>query len=235
MSERRFRDLEQALIREGVAVWHARRAILEMEGHFERLVEDALARGETSQDARRIAHEALGEDRELINHFATRRELLNWSHRWPAGYALTPLATFVGLSVSEMAILVFLAHGMSGYLHRISLSASVTADINLLMNALFLWLLPLAVAVGFGIHARRQRIALRWPVAGILLLCMVAAMINLHVVITGGPHPGYANAAIGAGLRQLPAQLIRALAKAALTLIPFAWMSLRVRSKRQAT
>lgn len=235
MSERRFRDLEQALTRAGVAVWHARRATLEMEGHFQQLVEDALARGETSQEARRIAHEALGEDHELISHFAARRELLNWTHRWPAGYALAPLATFVGLAVTEMAILVVLTNGISGYLHRLSLSASVTADINLLMNALFLWMLPLGVAVGFAIHAHRRRIALRWPLAGILILCMVAAMINLHVVITGGPHPGYANAGISAGLRQLPAQLVRALGKAALALIPLAWMALRLRSKRPAT
>lgn len=232
MSEQRFRDLEEALIREGVAVWHARRAALEMQGHYAHLVEDALARGETRQNARRVAHEALGDDREFIDRFAGRKELLSWSHRWPAAYALTPLATFVGLAVAEMAILVLLARGMSDYLHRISLSASVTADINLVMNALFLWVLPLGVAVGFGIHARRHGIALRWPVAGIVLLCMAAAMINLHVVITGGAHPGYASAGIGAGLGRLPAQLIRALAKSALALIPLAWMTLRVRSKQ---
>ena len=232
MNEPRFRGLEDALIRHGVAVRHARRAVREMEGHHRQLVEDALARGETPEEAARSAHEALGTDEELIDRFVSRKELLSWSHRWPAGYALTPIATFLGLAIAGMAVLVLLANAMSGSLHRIPLlSRSVTADINFAMNVAFLWILPLGTALGFGILARRRRVPLRWPLIGILVLCLVVAMINLKVIVTGGPHSGYASAGIGTGSRQLPIQLLHAFGKAALVLTALAWLTHRARSK----
>lgn len=231
MSERRFRDLQEALIRHGVAVRYAKRAALEMEAHYRDLLETALARGETSEEARRSAHEAIGTDSALVERFASRKELRSWSHRWPAGYALAPLLSFGLFSVAVMVALVCVGREMGGYLHHVELPAVVTTDINVAAVAFFLWVLPIAVAAGFGLFAYRERISLRWPVAGILLLCAVAALLNVSLIITGGTHEGVAQAGIGFSTKTLPTELARALIKGALALTPLAWMKYRSASK----
>ncbi|HVA40159.1 MAG TPA: hypothetical protein VNF49_05805, partial [Candidatus Binataceae bacterium] len=60
MSERRFADLAEALLRNGLAAKHVRRAVIEIEGHYRQLVDDALARGKALTDAENDAHALLG-------------------------------------------------------------------------------------------------------------------------------------------------------------------------------
>ena len=224
MSERRFRDLEEALICRGVAARHARRAVIEMESHHRELVKEALERGATPEDAGRSAHEVIGADLTLIERFACRKELRSWSSRWPLGYVLAPLVTSVGLSIAVMLGLLGIANRLAGYLHHVRIPVNVSGAINFAVVVLFLWVLPIAVALGFGIIAWRRRVALFWPVAGIVSLCFVAALLNVQFILTGGPHPGLAGAGIGLQLKALPYDLGRALGKAALPLIVLGWL-----------
>lgn len=226
MSEHRFRDLEEALRRNGVSVRHARRAALEMEGHYRQLLEDALARGEAPQAADREAHQALGADRELIERFACRSELLSWSHRWPVGFVLAPLLSFVGLAVVDIAGLVLFAREAARLLHRAPIPAAVAADFNTMVGAFFVWVLPIAVAVMFALLAYRQRLALRWSVAGVFLLCVFSALLNFSCILLPDWR-GQATAGIGIGLSSLPAVLFWAGSKAVLALIPLIWLQLR--------
>ncbi len=226
MSEHRFRDLEEALRRQGVSVRHARRAALEMEVHYRQLLEDALARGEAPQSADREAHRALGADRELIERFAGREELLSWSHRWPVGFVLAPLLSFVGLAVVDIAGLVFLAREAARLLHHAPIPAVVAAGLNTTFSTFFVWVLPITVAAMFALLAYRQRLALRWSVAGVFLLCVFSALLNVSCILLPDWR-GRATAGIGISLSSLPADLFWAGSKAAIALIPLIWLQLR--------
>jgi hypothetical protein len=89
MSKHRFRSLEIAMIRRGVAHRHARRAACELECHHRDLVEQALGRGETAEQAERAAREALGTDAMIIEQYANQVELRSRVHQWRAGFVLT--------------------------------------------------------------------------------------------------------------------------------------------------
>ncbi len=197
-----------------------------MAGHHRQLVEDALARGEAPQAADREAHQALGTDRELIERFTCRSELLSWPHRWPVGFVLAPLLSFVGLAAVDITALAFLVKETARVLHHAPIPAAVAADLNTMLGAFFVWVLPIAVAATFGLLAYRQRVALRWSVAGIFLLCMFSALLNVSCVLLPDWR-GQATAGVGISLSSLPADLFWAGSKAVLALLPLIWLQLR--------
>jgi hypothetical protein len=232
MNEHRFRSLEIAMIRRGVAPRHARRARIELACHHRELLMQAIARGEDPDQAEQVAHRALGSDALLMERYACQKELRSRAYRWRAAYVLVPLLAFAALSAaSMMSLLAVLAH-WSGQLHRMSVSSSITHGVDRIAGFFFLWLIPLAAALGSGALANRQRIALRWPLAGILLLSVIVALMNVQLVVTGGPSPGYANAGIGFTPGALPRDLLRAAAMSALALAPVGWLRYRQSSRQ---
>jgi hypothetical protein len=94
-----------------------------------------------------------------------------------------------------------------------------------------LWIAPISISAAFAALAYRQRVALRWPVAGILALCAFVSLINVDFVIRGGANPGEASAGIGLSMNSLAGQAARTAAMAALVLTPL-WLALR-RVRRQ--
>ena len=157
MPDRRFENLREALLEAGLAPRHVRRAILEIEDHFHRLVDEGLARGESEGDAQIAARDLLGTDQSLIRRYAGLPELRAWA---------------------------------------------------------------------FAVLAYRRRVAPQWPVAGIIILCGLASLINVNVVLTGGAAPGQAGAGIGISADSLPGQTAHAAVTAALILAPL-WLALR--------
>ncbi|HUX73010.1 MAG TPA: hypothetical protein VMV25_03850 [Steroidobacteraceae bacterium] len=231
MSERRFADLAEALLRNGVAAKRVRRAVIEIEDHYRQLVDDALARGKTLTDARNDAHALLGSDQVLIDRFSGQVELRAWwSRRTRFCFGLAPLLSYVALSVTTMAILMLIARHMDPYLHRVHVPLGISRRIGLAVRVIFLWIFPVLVAAAYALIAYRQRIRLRWPVAGILFLCGFAALVNVDMVITGGSSPGEANGGIGVSGASWPAQAARAIATAMVVLGPL-WLAVR-RSRR---
>jgi hypothetical protein len=222
MSKHRFRALEIAMVRRGVALRHARRAASELESHHEDLVGQARGRGETSDQAQRSADEALGSDAMLIEQYADRTELRSRIHRWRAGFVLAPLVVFAAAFVATVLVLIGLFSLLQPLLHHMTFPASLTRDMNSFMGVLLLWVFPVLLAALFGALAGRQHIAFAWLTAGIVVLCVVTASMNVTFVLTGGSHPGFMRAGLGfdsaSALRGLP----RALAMTALALIPAA-------------
>ncbi|MGH8149264.1 MAG: hypothetical protein ACRETB_04690 [Steroidobacteraceae bacterium] len=210
---------------------YAKRAVLEIEAHHRDLLEEARARGESAEEARRGADAAIGTEDTLIERFASRKELRSWSHRWPVGYGLAPLVCFGGSGVALMCAVWAAMYAAWPHPQNVEVSASLAADINVALVALFLWILPISVAMAFGVVAYRQRISLRWPVVGILLLCTAAALVNVGFGVRGGPKPLFLDAGIGFGTKMLPQELARALSKAIPALIPLAWMKYRTSRK----
>ena len=234
MNKHRFRLLEIEMLRRGVALRHARRAALELECHHRELAQQALARGENPEQAQRSAHEALGADAVLVERFSSQTELRSWPHRLRAGYVLAPLLGCAVISAAATMALMAIVSRLRPLLLPIRLPGALTHGIDLVVSAFFLWVIPVAVAIGFAALATRQRIAFRWPLAGVLLLSMVAALVNFQFVVTGGSPTGYASAGIGFRLASLPHDLLHAGATAALALIPIAWLRSRT-SARELT
>ncbi len=227
MSEHRFRNLGEALVRRGVALRYAHRASIEIEAHHRDLVEEALARGESAEEARRGADVAIGTDDTLIERFASRKELRSWSHRFPAAYGFAPILCFGCLGVALMAAVGAAMHAIWPHPHDAQVSAHLATDINVALVSLFLWITPISLAMGFGLLAYRQRVSLRWPIVGIVLLCSVVALVNVGFGVGGGPKPLSLEAGIGFGTKMLPQDFARALSKAIPALLPLAWMKYR--------
>lgn len=227
MSERHFRDLGEALARRGVALRYAHRAILEIEAHHRDLMEEALARGAPAEQAQRCADVAIGTDDTLIERFASRKELQSWSHRFPLVYGIAPILCFGCLGIALMATMAAGMHAIWPHPHDAPFPTELATDINSALVVLYLWILPISLAMGFGLFAYRQRISLRWPIVGILLLCTAAALMNVGFGIKGGPKPLFLEAGIGFATKMLPQEIARTLSKAIPALIPLVWLKCR--------
>jgi hypothetical protein len=106
MVEQRFIELREGLLRAGVATRKIRRAVLEIEGHFQQLVDEEVARGTPDHYARSEAHRLLGSNQTFVQHYAARPEFRAWSRRWPGiWFTLVALAAYLALSISSLAIL----------------------------------------------------------------------------------------------------------------------------------
>ena len=224
MNEHRFRLLRMEMIRRGVALRHARRAALELECHHRELTEEAIARGETREEAEASANDALGSDAMLLERYAHQQELQSRAYGWRAVYLLAPLLGFATLFTSVMLALVAISTHLQAALHHIRIPVPFTHGMDWLATVLLLWLTPMAVAIGFGVLAGRQHIALRWLSAGIVVLCLFAAQMNVRFVLTGGSPAGLISAGIGFSTVNLPHELLHVLAMAAVALIPAAWL-----------
>jgi hypothetical protein len=221
MPDRRFENLREELLRVGVAPRHVRRAVLEIEGHFHQLVDDGLARGESEDDAQSLAHGLLGTDQTLIHRYADLPELRAWTSRWTAvSFTIVPLLSFAALFVATVVMLCLVGDYMSPYLHQVHLSARASYLIDLAARVIFLWIFPLSIAGAFAVLAYRRRVAPQWPVAGIIILCGLASLINVNVVLIGGPTPGQVGAGIGISADSLPWQMAHAAVIAMLVLGP---------------
>ncbi len=233
MSKHRFRLLEMEMIRRGVALRHARRAALELECHYRDLAEQALARGESPEEAERSAQEALGADAVLIERYAAQLELQGWTYRWRAAYVLAPLVGFAAaFALAMLALVVGVSH-LPG-LHHGRVPRLLTHEMDVWVSTMLLWVMPVAVAMGFGALAGRQQIAFRWLSAGIVVLGICTALMNVRFVLTGGSPAGLASAGIGFSTANAPQELLRMADMVALTLVPAAWLRYRAISRQAA-
>jgi hypothetical protein len=232
MVEQRFIFLRERLLGAGIAAAHANRAAAELQSHFQQLADAASARGASPDEARIEAHALLGSDQDIIHRFVSQPELHSWASRRAALlFTLFPLLCFIALPLLPALIAWAFSAPLTAYLHRIEVPPEISHRIDLGVQLALLWIAPICISAGFAVLAYRQRVALRWPVAGILALCAFVSLINVEFVIRGGVDPGQAGAGIGVSMNSLPGQAARTAAMAALVLTPL-WLALR-RVRRQ--
>jgi hypothetical protein len=212
-----------------VAARHARRAALELEGHHQQLFEDALAHGESPEEAWRSAHHALGTDETLVERYTSRGELRGWLSRWPVLCAIVPLGSFALLFAAMMAALVLLLQASGRFLHHIGVPEWVALAIDRSVALGLRWLLPMVVAGGFALFAGRRRIALGWLITGALLVCLVAQQMNVGLIIPSFGHRGSASVGIGFTPATFLRHLAWACAMMALALVPYGMVAYRLR------
>jgi hypothetical protein len=230
MDEHRFERLRDDLLAAGIAARHVRRTLAELQSHLDAWVADAVARGLTPAEAWSQAHQALGSDADIVARFAAQPELRAWCARRPAIFFLViPVAAFVGVGVVLMAALLAILEHWSA-LHHMNVSAAVSGAVNLTAQIGFLGVLPVAICAAVARLAHRQRLAPRWPMLGILVLCFLVSMMNVGLEVTGGEQAGSAGAGIGTSVEAIGPQLLRALGLASLVILPF-WL-VESRSRR---
>lgn len=227
----RFALLGIEMVRRGVALRHARRAALELDSHHRDLIGQALARGDSLEEAKRSAHLALGTDALLIERYLRQKELRGWAYRWRAVFLIAPLLAFMAMVAAEMGSLVLIVSHLPAHLRHMRVPGVITHGMNDLVCLSCLWVIPVAVAIVFGAVANRHRIAFRWPFAGIVLLALFASLTNVSFIITGGSPSGVASAGLGVSASSLPGQTLHALATAALALIPVGWLRYRISTR----
>ena len=227
MVDQRFNELREALLRAGVASRNVRRAVLEIESHFQQLIDEERGRGNSDRDARIEAHRRLGTNQLLVQRYAALPELRAWSRRWPGiCFVLLPLITYLLISGAVLMAVLGLAHEFEPYLHRVHIAPHVTYAIDRAARIMLLWLFPWFVAAAFAILAYRRRVALRWPLIGIIAISALTSLTNVEVTLTGGPTPGQVGAGIGISAHALPEQLTRTAILALSALAPL-WLGMR--------
>jgi hypothetical protein len=97
MADNRFEALKLTLQKGGVAPVYIDRTLLELEEHYADLEQDAIAAGLSRDEAARVAHAALGTERAIAEAVLARRELLEWSLRYPRVASCVRSATTIGL------------------------------------------------------------------------------------------------------------------------------------------
>jgi hypothetical protein len=193
--------------------------ILETECHFQQLLDEETGRGLGEREARNEAHRRLGGNEELVRRYAARPELRAWSRRWPSlCFTIVPMFMYLAVGFATLMAILSIAKLMGAYLHRLHVAPDITYDIDLAANVVLLWCLPLCVAAAYSLLAVRRRLALHWPVVGIVLISALASLVNVTVSITGGAEPGTVGAGIGISAQSLPQQSVHAALLVALSL-----------------
>jgi hypothetical protein len=219
MVEQRFNELREALLRAGVAPRNVRRAVFEIESHFQQIVDE--------QGSRNEAHRRLGTNEVLVRRYAARPELRAWSRRWPViWFVFLPLITYLAVSGAALMSVVGIAHQMAPYLHQIHIAPKLTHRVDLAARIVLLWLFPWCVAAAFAVLGYRRRVALRWPLIGIVAISIFAASANVVVMFTGGPSAGEVGAGIGISTKSLLEQFTRTVILALPALVPL-WLRMR--------
>lgn len=227
MADRPFADLKEALLQGGIAPGHVRRAVTELEDHWNALVADELRRGSNEEHARAEARRILGSDALLIDRYLARTELRAWAYRRPAlWFTLMPLVSYVAVSLATMTSMILAVQLMLGYLKKMLIPDGISHLISGSVHLIFLWVYPSLIAAGFAVLGNRRRIARPWPIIGIVVLSVIASLINVDFVLTGGPKPGSAGAGIGFSTRNLLQPMTRTVT---IALVAFALTRLRTR------
>ena len=128
-----FAALRNELLRGGVSPLYVERTIREIGDHYEDLENAAVASGLSPEDAARRALEVLGRTETIAAAVLARRELLSWSHRWPA------LALFVRSAgaIGALPVIPLLYIMRSQELHRWGGAlASASVLVGLLLSGL---------------------------------------------------------------------------------------------------
>lgn len=183
---KRFPDLQGRLLRGGVAPRHVRRYVAELNDHLADLTIEAERGGLIGKDAEAAAILQLGSEAELAAAMLGRAELKSLSARAP--WAVFGLGTLASLAAGYAIALSILWSGW-----RIFLPESATPFLRLEgwavpyfgMGRLIYYGAPVFVGWMLGVIGARQRIRAVWPLAGIVLACVIGAMAQVRVGETG--------------------------------------------------
>lgn len=130
-----FQSLQSRLIESGVSPKHVRRIVIELQDHYDDLVEERLADGATRAEASEVATARLGDTGQIAERMLGAPELRTWVYRYPGiARVYLPIAYTLLLPAAP----VFAGIANPGVVMRwgmaLMLSAGVTAAMLLSMQ-----------------------------------------------------------------------------------------------------
>ncbi|MDJ0909246.1 MAG: hypothetical protein QNI99_08625 [Woeseiaceae bacterium] len=130
-----FEQFARDLKRAGIAEKHVRRAKLELNEHFDDLVEDAIRNGLDRSAAESRAAESLGELDIVGEAIRAQPELRSWAFRWPRlALVVYPLACVAALPAAPVVAGVQNAPILARWTSCLLLGGLVTATMLLVLQ-----------------------------------------------------------------------------------------------------
>lgn len=212
-------ELRERLLRAGVRPGAVSRYLGELRDHLDDLVAEAISDGLPDAEARSRAWQRLGGIDALARPMETDRRFHSWAGRAPwAVFVLIPALAYVAMVVSIVIGMIFATEpGFApDWLTPVFDAAQYLA--GKVIPVLGAWLLA-------GI-AMRQRSRLLWPLAGVAILVLLSASVQLSFTVPGSGQSGV----IGAGLA-LPS-ILHMLAMILLATLPVLWMRATILARR---
>lgn len=179
MLRSQFDELNEHLLRAGIAPRHVRRYVNELRDHFDDLVQEEMSGGATPDDAMRAARARIGSDDELSAVMLARPGMRSVTARFPwAVFSFGPvlmLAVVVAATLLIQAGLIFWSPPIPQWSvpwARASLDG---------LNWLATYAAPLAVAAVLCVVGIRQRLTASWIVLGLAIVCVVGGFHEVGV------------------------------------------------------
>lgn len=178
MSQRRFDQLRERLLRAGIAPRHVRRYVAELRDHFDDLLREETAKGLARNTAEDAAYARIGSDDALAAVMLARPGLRSYTARHP--WAVFGLGSVLMLAVIVVAAIlmevgflflhvVLVRHSANDHPPAPEwLKLSVTV-----WNWLVMYVAPLAAAALLSIVGIKQRMGSAWIVTALAIICVL--------------------------------------------------------------
>ena len=190
-----FENLQERLLRAGIAPRHVRRYVRELEDHFGDLIALQNERGYDEPDASLRARALLGDDAELTDAMLATGRFRSLTARapWLVFGILPPLGVFVLLLGVGLGMAALASPWHTPHMPLPSWCAPVAATICSVANYAIGPLTVLLVLV----TAWRQRSSGRWPWLGVVAAALFGVVTTLSVTMPYGLHKGAVSVGMG--------------------------------------
>ncbi len=222
-----FDELQERLLRAGVAPRHVKRYIAELADHLADLTAEGERAGRSREEAESSALARLGSMDALANAMTGKREFQAWCARAPwAFFSLGPLFYLAG---AWMAAIFILWSGWQIFLPRVDtpfggVRVFGLASLYFQMGRAIYFAAPFFVGWGIVAVAVRQRLKALWPPVGLLLNAWVSGTAQIHASRTDVPAGlGHISMsfALGTSAGEITGGLVHVLVILTLTALPY--------------
>lgn len=183
-----FSELRERLLRAGVAPRHVRRYVNELRDHFADLKVEEQRAGRGPADAESAALVRLGAMDDLFKAMVEQRQFQSWCVRAP--WALFGVAPLLILGAAWFVALFILWSGWQMFLPGADTPFGVRpgphrlfelSNVYFQAGRMIYFFAPILIGWGVAILAARQRLRAVWPVAGMVLIALVGAALQVQV------------------------------------------------------
>jgi hypothetical protein len=188
MSQPRFDELRERLLRSGIAPRHVRRYVCELRDHFDDLVREELSQGASSDAAEVLARSRLGNEHDLAEEMLARPGLRSVTSRYPwVVFGLGPIAMLIaGLAATvliEVQVFSLAKIVMPNPTHH--LPPEWAMQMISAWNQVPTLVAPLGIAALLCFVGARQRVSVNWVVTGVITACVLGGFHKLSFTDNG--------------------------------------------------
>ncbi len=180
-----FDRLENRLLRSGIAPRHVRGLMSELRNHFDDAVRSEVAKGLDPASAERAAWQRLGSEDSVVQSALAQPQLRALAARFPKLiFGGGPFLLWIGAIFLTVAAIV----GSFDILRALDI---VTPGAHpeppwlygpaIAVIFFYSRILPVAIGAAMLIAAVRQRLSLRWPMAGAVLISLFAGSTDITI------------------------------------------------------